>query len=62
MNELKRKILTLIQKDSERKVGQLAGEYLQSRSEEREAIMAGIQFEKQLAGSCQMCRAEDKEC
>ena len=62
MHKFKRKILTHIQLNSERKIGQLAGEYPRSKPEEREAIMAGIQFERDLADSCQMCLVEDEGC
>ena len=62
MDKFKRKILALIQRNSERKIGQLAGEYPRSKPEEREAIMAGIQFERDLADSCQMCLVDDEEC
>ena len=58
----KNKILAAIQRKSEQRIGQLAGEYTRSKPEEREVIMAGIQFERDLADCCQMCLADDMEC
>ena len=62
MDKFKRELLAHIQHNSERKIGQLAGEYPQSKPQEREAIMAGILFERDLADCCQMCLADDEEC
>ena len=62
MDKFKRKILAHIQHNSEQKIGQLASEYPRSKPEEREAIMAGILFERDLADSCQMCLVDDEEC
>ena len=52
---MNKKILSAIQHRSERNIGKLANEYIRSKPEEREAIMAGIEIERDLAETCQIC-------
>ena len=55
MNKLKKQILQLIQQKARRKVAALASEYVRAKPEEKEAIQAGIEFERWLADSCREC-------
>ena len=52
MSKLKDQIIQLIEQDANRKVAAFASEYVRAKSEEREAIQAGIRFERWLADSC----------
>jgi len=55
MSKLKNQIIQLIRQKARRKVAALAGEYVRAKSEEREAIQAGIEIERWLAETCQEC-------
>lgn len=55
MSQLKHQIIQIIQQKARRKVAALAGEYLTARPEEKEAIQAGIEFERWLAEVCEQC-------
>ena len=51
----KKKALAGIKHKSERKLSQLVNEYIRSKPEKKEAIMAGIEIERDLAETCQIC-------
>jgi hypothetical protein len=53
MGELKDRIIRLIEQNAAKKVSELSGEYVQPESGEKEALAAGIEFERWLAESCQ---------
>ncbi|MBL7184984.1 MAG: hypothetical protein ISS70_01550 [Phycisphaerae bacterium] len=55
MGELKDRIIRLIEQNAARKASDLSGEYVQAKSEEKEAIQAGIDTERWLAESCREC-------
>lgn len=55
MTQWKDRIIRCIQQNARHRAARLAGSYLRARPEEREAIMAGIEFERWLADSCQLC-------
>ena len=55
MNEIKKRVLAAIEEDAIQRIGQMASQYVQSRPEDREAIMAGIAFERELANHVQLC-------
>ena len=55
MSKKKDQNLDIIRIKAEQEAAQLAGEFARSASEEREAIMAGLEFEKWLAQSCGEC-------
>jgi hypothetical protein len=55
MSKFKDKIIKLIEQRSFAKVAALADEYILARPEEKEAIQAGIEFERWLAETCQEC-------
>jgi len=62
MSKLKDKILRLIQQNSIKRAGKLSREYLRAKPEEKEAIVAGIQFEKWMAEVCDLCLESSQEC
>ena len=49
-------LLEAIQRRSEQKVGQLANELVHAASEQKEAVLAGLEIESWLADSCRDCR------
>ena len=55
MTELKDQILQFVRDNAARRAAKLAGEYVHAAPEEREAILAGLDFERWLAGACQEC-------
>ncbi len=55
MGELKDRIIRLIEQNAAKKVSDLSGEYVGGKSEEKEAIQAGIDTERWLAESCREC-------
>jgi hypothetical protein len=52
---MKRRILRLIQARAEAEAADLAAEFVRATGEEREAILAGLEFERWLAESCREC-------
>ena len=52
MSELKDQMIRLIQYKAEQDAAELAGEFARAASEEKEAILAGLEFEKWLAEAC----------
>ena len=52
MGTAKDEILELIRQKSENEVAHLAGEFARAASEEREAILAAMEFERWLAECC----------
>ena len=62
MDKLKDKIIRLIQQNSIKRAGKLSGEYIQAKPEEKETIIAGIEFEKWMAEACQMCLEIPRKC
>lgn len=55
MTGLKDQMLKIIAANSAGKVAQLAGEFAHAPSQEKEALAAGIDFERWLAETCQEC-------
>ena len=55
MNTLKTQIIQAIDHNSTAKVSELAGEFVHAAPQEKEAILAGIDFEKWLAETSQEC-------
>jgi hypothetical protein len=55
MTMLKDEMLWLIHQDSVRRVAAMANQYPHALPEEREAILAGLEFERWLAETCQEC-------
>jgi len=62
MTELKDQMLRLIQHDSARKVAALANQFVRAEPEEKEAIQAGIDFERWLVETCQECLWKPPKC
>lgn len=59
MSELKDQIVRLIEQDARARVAALASSYPHARPEEREEILAGIEFEQWLADTCEFCLEKD---
>ncbi len=59
MSKRKDRIVRLIEFDARARVAALANSYPHTRPEEREEIMAGIQFERWLADTCAFCLEKD---
>ena len=55
MSKLKDQIVRLIEQDARARVAELASSYPHAQPEEREEIMAGIEFERWLAETCHIC-------
>ena len=62
MTELKDQILQFVRDNAARRAAKLAGEYVRARPEEREAILAGLDFERWLAEACQECIGKPTNC
>ena len=62
MDKFKKDILRLIRQNSITRAGKLSREYLQAKPEEKEAIVAGIEFEKWMAEVCDLCLEESPQC
>ena len=56
MDDLKDAMLAVIQARAEEEAAALAGEFARAASEEREVILAALEFEQWLAGSCRETR------
>lgn len=52
MNDVKHQMLADIQAEAEREARILAGEFARAAAEDRDAILAGLEFEQWLAESC----------
>jgi len=59
MSELKDQRIRLIQYKAEQDAAELAGEFARAASEEREEILAALEFEKWLAETCAVCLEKD---
>lgn len=54
MKKLKDRMVELIKDNAQQKVADLSCRYAQAKSEDKEAIQAGIEFERWLAESCRI--------
>jgi len=55
MRKLKERILRLLQQNSNERAAKLSREYIRAAPEEKEAVIAGIDFEKWLSQICEDC-------
>jgi hypothetical protein len=55
MNQLKRQILRIIAQKAAARAAALSREYIKANPEDREAIVAGIDFERWLSETCEFC-------
>ncbi len=62
MIKLKDKMIRLIQHNAARKVAALADQFVPAAPEEKEAIQAGIDFERWLAEVSQECLQKSPRC
>ena len=56
MQHEKDRMLAELEARSRREAEYLAGEFLRAAAEEKEAILAGLEYEKSLAESCRIAR------
>ena len=59
MSKLKDQIVRLIEQDARAKAAALARSYRHAGGEEREEILAGIEFEQWMADTCAFCLEKD---
>ena len=59
MSELKDQLVALIQYKAEQDTADLAGEFARAASEDREEILAALEFKKWLAETCAVCLEKD---
>jgi hypothetical protein len=59
VSKLKDQIIRLIEQDAKARVAALASSYPHARPEEREEILAGIEFEQWMADTCAFCLEKD---
>jgi hypothetical protein len=59
MGELKDQMIRLIQYKAEQDAAELAREFARAASEEKEEILAALEFEKWLAETCAVCLEKD---
>ena len=55
MGQLKDQMVELIGRQAEQEVARLSGEFARAPSEDKEAILAHMEFERWLAESCWLC-------
>jgi hypothetical protein len=55
MRKMKEQILRLLQQNSDNRAAKLSMEYIRADPDEKEAIVAGIEFEKWLSQVCEDC-------
>ncbi|MHC4520287.1 MAG: hypothetical protein ACYTAS_16985 [Planctomycetota bacterium] len=55
MGEVKDRIIRLIEQEAAAKVAAVAGEYVRTKPDRKEALQAAIQVERWLAKSCRDC-------
>ena len=55
MGELKEQIIRLIEQNAAKQVAELAHDFVRAKSGQKEAIVAGIEFERWLSESCREC-------
>ena len=55
MTSVRALLIEDIEERASRRIGQLAGELVRARSDEKEVILAQLQFEHWLADSCREC-------
>lgn len=60
MDEYREVLLDAIRRKADREAAELAGKFVKAVAEEREAILAGLEFEHWLAEGCRNCRSRPK--
>ena len=56
---MKDQMIRLIQYKAEQDAAELAGEFARAASEDRDEILAALEFEKWLAETCEVCLEKD---
>ena len=55
MPDMKDLLIRKIENRAYRRIGQLAGELVRARSQEKEVVLAELQYERWVAESCREC-------
>ena len=55
MGELKERIIHLIEQNAAAKLAELSNDFVRAKSGQKEAIVAGMEFERWLSESCREC-------
>ncbi len=55
-NEVKDMLLATVARRAEREAARLAGEFAHAAAEEKEAILAALEFEQWFSQSCRFCQ------
>jgi hypothetical protein len=55
-------VLDAIRQRAEQEAMRLAGQFAKAAAEDKEAILAGLEFEQWLAESCRDCQRAPKNC
>ena len=56
MNEVKEMLLSAVGRRAGREAARLAGEFARAAAEEKEAILAALEFEQWFSQSCRLCQ------
>jgi hypothetical protein len=56
MSEVKDMLLEAVRRRAEREAARLAGEFVRAAAEDKEAILAALEFERWLAETCWFCQ------
>jgi hypothetical protein len=56
MSEIKDRLLEAVLRHSEREAARLAGQFARAASEDKEAILAALEFEQWFSQSCRFCQ------
>jgi hypothetical protein len=55
MTKLKDQMVGLVEDNAKQNIADLTGKYICAKSEEKEALLAGVEFERWLVESCRVC-------
>jgi len=62
MPTLKDLLVQIVRCNADRNIADLAGELVRAKPEQKEAILAGLDFEKWLVETCQICLEKPPRC
>jgi hypothetical protein len=62
MTTLKDLLVQIVQRNAAKNIADLAGEFVRAKPEEKEGILAGLDFERWLAETCQVCLEKPPRC
>jgi hypothetical protein len=62
MTTLKDLLVQIVRCNAAKNIADLTGEFVRARPEEKEAILARLDFERWLAETCQVCLEKQPQC